>query len=105
LVFADSDGAERIPDSMAQHLFNAICDGRFWDQGEEDDLGTAGAQFVRDQLSVHFRPGWIRYYAVSAVGHQTSNFQGGQQRLHGPIRPFNILEPLVELHMQLTGRA
>lgn len=105
LVFADSDGAERIPDSMARDLFNAICDGRFWDRGEEDDLGTAGAQYVRDQLAVHFRPGRIRYYAVSAVGHQASNFQGGQQRLHGPIRPFNVLEPLVELHMQLTGRA
>jgi hypothetical protein len=105
LVFADSDGAERIPDSMAEQLFNEICAGRFWDKGDKDDLGTAGAQFVRDQLRVHFRPGRIRYYAVSAVGHQARNFQDGQQRLHGPIKPFNVLEPLVELHMQLTGRA
>jgi hypothetical protein len=105
LVFADSDGAERIPDSMAEDLFNEICAGRFWDKGDKDHLGTAGAQFVRDQLRVHFRPGQIRYYAVSAVGHQTSDFQDGQQRLHGPIKPFNVLEPLVQLHMQITGRA
>jgi hypothetical protein len=105
LVFADSDGVERVPDSMAKDLFDAICDGQFWDRGENDQLSTAGAVFVRDQLKVHFRPGNIRYYAISAVGHQTPNFQEGRQRLHGPIKPFNVLEPLVELHMQLTGRA
>jgi hypothetical protein len=105
LVFADSDGEERIPDSKAEELFNRICAGRFWEKGDSDELSTAGAEYVRGQLQVHFRPGRIRYYAVSAVGHQTINFQDGQRKLHGPIKPFNVLEPLVELYMQLMGRA
>lgn len=104
LVFADN-GVERIPDSMAEELFNAICEGRFWDSGESDQLSTTGAEYVRDQLKVHFGEEQIRYYAVSAVGHQTINVQDKQQRLHNPIKPFNVLEPLVELHMQLAGRA
>lgn len=105
LVFADTDGVERVPDSKAEELFNRICAGRFWDKGDNDELSTAGAEYVREQLRVHFRPERIRYYAISAVGHQTINFQGGQPKLHGPIKPFNVLEPIVELYMQLMGRA
>lgn len=101
LVNTGPDGIDRVLNSQAQDLFQAICAGGFWGP---DDRSHGGAEFVRNQLRVYFHPDRIRYYAVSAIGHQNLAMRDGKLRITGPIRPFNVLEPLVELHMQLRNR-
>ena len=102
LVNTGPDGIDRVLNGQAEGLFNAICDGGFW---EYDDRRHGGAAFVRNQLRTYFHPKRTRYYAISAIGHQNLAMRNGVLTINGPIRPFNVLEPLVELHMQLRNRA
>jgi hypothetical protein len=125
LVNYGPDGMPRVLDSQARELFDAICEGRFWPDQRTDSHG--GALFVRNQLRKYFHPDRIRYYAISSIGYKRppawdrqsarpgfqfdpgdfSNVieQGGKQKILGPIEPVNVLEPLIDLHMQITGRA
>jgi GTPase SAR1 family protein len=102
LVNTGHDGIDRVLNGQAEALFNAICDGGFW---ESDERRHGGAAYVRNQLSTYFHPGRTRYYAISAIGHQNLATRNGVVKINGPIRPFNVLEPLVELHMQLRNQA
>jgi len=124
LVNYGPDGLPRVLDAQAAELFDVICTGRFWADKRSDSHG--GALFVRNQLRKYFHPDRIRYYAVSSIGYKKppgwdpqaarpgfqfdpgdfSNLieQGGEQRIRGPIEPVNVLEPLIDLHMQITGR-
>jgi hypothetical protein len=124
LVNYGLDGMPRVLDAQAADLFDVICEGRFWADKRTDSHG--GALFVRNQLRRYFHPDRIRYYAVSSIGYRKppgwdpqatrpgfqfdpGNFsnlieQGGEQKILGPIEPVNVLEPLIDLHMQITGR-
>jgi hypothetical protein len=124
LVNYGPDGMPRVLDAQAADLFDVICEGRFWADQRTDSHG--GALFVRNQLRRYFHPDRIRYYAVSSIGYKKppgwdpqatrpgfqfdpGNFsnlieQGGEQKILGPVEPVNVLEPLIDLHMQITGR-
>jgi hypothetical protein len=102
LVNTGRDGIDRVLNDQAEGLFNAICDGGFW---EHDDRSNGGAVLVRNQLRQYFHPSRIRYYATSAIGHQNLATRDGVLKINGPIQPYNVLEPLVELYMQLRDRA
>ena len=102
LVNTGPDGIDRVLNRQAEGLFNAICENGFW---EDDDRRHGGAAFVRNQLRTYFHPKRTRYYAISAIGHQNLTTINGVVKINGPIRPFNVLEPLVELHMQLRNQA
>jgi GTPase SAR1 family protein len=102
LVNTGPDGIDRVLNAQAEALFDAICDGTFW---PDDDRNHGGAQLVRNQLRRYFHPARTRYYAISAIGHQNLAMQEGKLKITGPIRPYNVLEPLVELHMQLRNQA
>lgn len=112
LVNDGPDGIPRVRNDQAKVLFDMICDGEFW--AETDERGNSGTIYVRNQLDRYFHPDRIRYYVTSSIGFRkgpgrtfnSSNFQmttdaGGQKKILGPIQPINVLEPLVELHMQL----
>src|SRR5271165_6777210 len=102
LVNTDGNGVDRVLDEEAKELFDRLCDGNFWGP---DDRGHGGARFVRNQLQKYFAPEHTRYYAISAIGYQEITRRNGKPTIVGPIEPFNVLEPLVELHMQLQRRA
>jgi hypothetical protein len=102
LVNTGRDGIDRVLNAQAEALFNAICDGDFW---EDDDRSNGGAVLVRNQLRQYFHPRRIRYYATSAIGHQNLATRDGVLKINGPIQPYNVLQPLVELYMQLRDRA
>lgn len=110
------DGIPRILDKHAELFFDALCEGRFWE--ETDERGSSGPKFVRAQLQKYFHPDRISYYVTSSIGFNLDS--DGQfdpdlysmvrqeekdMRIIGPIEPINVLEPLVELHMKLRGRA
>ena len=125
LVNYGPDGIPRVLDAQAADLFDVICEGRFWADQRTDSHG--GAMFVRNQLRRYFHPDRIRYYAVSSIGYKKppgwdpqaarpgfqfdpgdfSNVieQGGEQKIRGPVEPVNVLEPLIDLHMQISGQA
>jgi hypothetical protein len=125
LVDYGPDGMPRVLDQQAEKLFDVICEGGFWPGQRTNPHG--GALFVRDQLRKYFRPDRIRYYAISSIGYKKppawdpqasrpgfrfdpKNFsniieQDGKKKILGPIEPINVLEPLVDLHMQITGWA
>lgn len=109
------DGIPRVLDKHAKQFFDALCDGRFWE--ETDERGTHGPKFVRRMLRQYFDPARIRYYVTSSVGfnlgaddrfdpahYSIVREQEGGPRIIGPIEPINVLEPLVELHMRLRRR-
>ena len=102
LVNTGPDGIDRVLNGQAEALFDAICRNGFW---EHDARRHGGAPFVRNQLRTYFHPKRTRYYAISAIGHQNLATKNGVVKINGPIRPFNVLEPLVELHMQLRNQA
>jgi len=102
LVNTGPDGIDRVLNAQAEALFDAICDGNFW---PDDDRNHGGAQLVRNQLRRYFHPARTRYYAISAIGHQNLAMREGKLKITGLIRPYNVLEPLVELHMQLRKQA
>lgn len=110
------DGMPRVLGKHAGLFFDALCDGVFWP--DPDPRGPQGPRWVRDMLYQYFDPGRIRYYVTSSIGFNLGN--DGQfdpknyimvreedsdgkpiKRINGSIRPINVLEPLVELHMQL----
>jgi len=115
----------RVLDHQAKALFDAICEGTFW-PGQRTDM-HGGARWVRSQLRQYFRPDRIRYYAISSVGYKKplgpdpenarpgfrfdpddfSNVveRGGKPQILGPVEPVNVLEPLVDLHMKISGWA
>jgi hypothetical protein len=126
LVNYGPDGMPRVLAGDAETLFDAMCRGKFWKDQRTDSHG--GALSVNKKLREYFHPGRIRYYATSSIGYKKppgwdpqattrpgfqfdpDNFSNvvetdGVQRIVGPIEPFNVLEPLVELQMQITGRA
>lgn len=114
-VNSGRDGIPRVLDKHARLLFEALCDGTFWP--EPDPRGTHGPQFVRGMLEKHFDSARIRYYVTSSIGFNLAadgrfdpghysmvrNEEGGKRRIIGSIKPINVLEPLVELHMRLRG--
>ena len=124
LVNYGPDGIPRVIGDHAEEMFNAMCEGRFWPD-RKDSHG--GALFVKEKLREYFQPSRIRYYATSSIGFKKTvgwdpkanrlgfqfdpdnyvNFdeRDGTKRILGPIMPINVLEPLVELQMQITGRA
>ena len=101
LVNTGPDGIDRVLNGQAEALFNAICEDGFW---EDDGRRHGGARYVRNQLRTYFHPKRTRYYAISAIGHQNLATRGGVVKITGPIRPYNVLEPLVQLHMQLRNQ-
>jgi hypothetical protein len=125
LVNYGPDGMPRVLDRQAEALFDAICEGAFW-PGQRTDM-HGGARWVRNQLRQFFRPDRIRYYAISSIGYKKplgwareavrpgfrfdpddfSNVivQDGRLKILGPVEPVNVLEPLVDLHMQIDGWA
>jgi GTPase SAR1 family protein len=126
LVNYGTDGMPRVRGNHAEKMFDAMCEGRFWPDQRTDRHG--GALFVNEQLHSYFDPGKVRYYATSSIGYkkplgwdpQTTARPGFQfdptdfcnvnvkddiPRILGPIEPINVLEPLIELQMQITGRA
>jgi energy-coupling factor transporter ATP-binding protein EcfA2 len=125
LVNYGPDGMPRVLDEQAEKLFDTICEGTFWPPLLTDTPG--GALFVRDQLRRFFHPDRIRYYVTSSVGYRKPpgwdpgaamrpGFEfdpedfanvaqdGNRERILGPIRPVNVLEPLVDLQMRIAGR-
>ena len=125
LVNYGRDGMPRVFDEQAEKLFDTICEGTFRPPPLTDTM--SGALFVRDQLRRFFRPDRIRYYVTSSVGYRKppawdpgdtmwpgfefdpedfSNVghDGHRERILGPIRPVNVLEPLVDLQMRIAGR-
>jgi GTPase SAR1 family protein len=101
LVNTGPDGIDRVLNGQAEALFNAICAPGFW---ANDDRHHGGAGYVRNQLRTYFHPKRTRYYAISAIGHQNLATRDGVVKITGPIRPYNVLQPLVELHMQLRNQ-
>jgi hypothetical protein len=125
LVNYGLDGMPRVLNEHAEAFFNALCNGDFWD--ERDEQSYASAAWVRRQLQTYFRPDRIRYYVSSSIGFRTPpgwdpaaskrpgwefnpqdfanvHESNGVVRIRGPIHPINVLEPLVALHQRLTGR-
>ncbi len=125
LVNAGQDGVPRILDKDAERLFNAICEGTFW-KGEYGEEAATSARFIRDELKKRFHPDRTRYFATSAVGfrlhaeadpasgdgaafgihpwHYANVYEvDGAPRIHGPIAPINVLEPMVSLHQLIVS--
>jgi hypothetical protein len=109
------DGRPCVLDNHAEAFFEALCEGTFWT--ERDDRGAVGPQYVREMLRHHFDPDRIKYYVTSSIGFNMGadgqfdparypNVREGEAgpRIIGPVKPINVLEPLVELHMKLRGR-
>ena len=100
----------------ARRYFEALCDGKFWPTHE---LGTPGPQFARRMLQNSFHPGRTRYYVTSAIGFKQAldgdfdpgdyanvrQVGGGDRLIMGAINPINVLEPLVELHVNFVRDA
>jgi hypothetical protein len=126
LVNYGADGLPILSGLPARELFDAMCERRFWK--DDPAVGSDGVLALRNLLRVYFHPDRIRYYAVSAVGYRKPpgapgaaaprpesrpdpeticNVAGedGEQRVLGPVMPLNVLEPLIDLQMQITGRA
>jgi hypothetical protein len=121
LVNYGKDGMPRVLDQHAEQFFDALCSGDFWP--ERDERAQASAQFVRNQLRTVFDPRKIRYFVTSSIGFSRppgwdpagsrfdpadfANFhvKGGLPSIKGPIHPINVLEPLINLQQQLSGRA
>jgi hypothetical protein len=124
LVNAGPDGMPRILDEDAETLFNMVCDGKFWREDSEE--AQTSARFIRDELRKRFHPDRVRYFVTSAVGFRQPpdwdpatgrgsalsidprNYANvyevdGVPKIHGPITPINVLEPLISLHQRLTG--
>jgi hypothetical protein len=112
------DGRPRVLDKHAKRFFDALCEGKFWE--EPDERGTNGPRFVRDMLRQYFHPARTRYYVTSSIGFNLgadgqfdpSRYSMVREeeeeeglRIIGPIEPINVLEPLVDLHMELRRRA
>jgi hypothetical protein len=115
-VNSGRDGIPRVLDKHAELFFDALCEGRFWE--ETDGRGSSGPKFVRARLQKYFDPARIRYYVSSAIGFNRGSdgrFNPARyamvreeedgNRIIGPIEPVNVLEPLVELYMKLRRRA
>jgi len=109
------NGIPRVLNRHAAQFFDALCDGKFWE--ETDERGTYGPAFVRRMLRQYFDPARTRYYVTSSIGFNSGadgqfdparyamvREQEGGQRILGPIEPINVLEPLVDLHMRLRQR-
>ena len=121
LVNYGEDGMPRVLDRHAEQFFDALCSGDFWP--ERDEQAQASAQFVRDQLRTVFDRRKLRYFVTSSIGFSRppgwdpsvtrfdprdfANFQmrGGLHGIKGPIYPVNVLEPLISLQQQFSGRA
>jgi len=125
LVNYGPDGMPRVLDRHAGDLFDAICQGEFRTYQRTD--GPSPAVLVRNLLRRYFHPDRIRYYAVSSIGYRKPPGWGdraterpgfmfdpddfsnvterdGERRIRGPVEPVNVIEPLIELQMQITGR-
>ncbi len=115
-VNSGRDGIPRVLDKHAKLFFDALCEGRFWE--ETDERGSSGPKFVREQLTKFFHPARIRYYVTSSIGFNLGSDgrfdparfamvreEEDDNRIIGSIEPINVLEPLVELHMKLRTRA
>ena len=121
LVNYGKNGMPGVLDEHAEQFFDALCSGDFWP--ERDEQAQASAQFVRNQLRTVFNPRKIRYFVTSSIGFSRppgwdpsvsrfdpadfANFhmRGGLPGIKGPIHPVNVLEPLISLQQQLSGRA
>jgi len=111
------DGRPRVLDKHAKRFFDALCSGQFWE--EPDERGTNGPRFVRDMLRQYFHPARTRYYVTSSIGFNLgadgqfdpSRYSMVREeeeeeglRIIGPIEPINVLEPLVDLYVDLRRR-
>ena len=123
VVNSGPDGMPRILDQDAKTLFNMICDGNFWQSG--DERSRASAQFIRDEIAARFHPDRVRYFVSSSVGFRkppgwhpaagdfsvdSDDFANvykaeGKWRIRGAIAPINVLEPLISLQQRLSGAA
>lgn len=134
LISVGPDGMPRVLGNDAEKLFDAICQGTFW-PGQHMDLRSETMFvrnqlrkfFHPDRIryyaisSIGYRRsrGWDPQ-DVTRPGFQSDSKEiarfdpedfsnvierGGYQRILGPIEPINVLEPLVELYMKITGRA
>jgi hypothetical protein len=121
LVNSGPDGMPRILDEDAKTLFNMICDGDFWQSG--DERSRASAQFIRDEIAARFDPDRVRYFVSSSIGFRkppgwrpdsgdfsvdSDDFANvykaeGKWRIRGAVSPINVLEPLISLQQRLSG--
>lgn len=113
LIDVDAGGQPQVPPERAEDFFGWICS---WIDEARSDGSSAQ---LRAQVQASFMPGRVHYFATSAIGFWTAphgrfdpnDFQNldivdGAARLRGPVRPVNVLEPLVELerHIRREGK-
>ena len=117
LVGEGADGQFRVPDNNAQRFFEMYCSGEFWHGNENEDQGKySSSRFVYDSLRTFFAPERTRYFVISSVGLRrgrdgrvdTDDFfnvkfdEDFSPMIRGPIEPVNVMEPLVNLALQIT---
>jgi hypothetical protein len=132
LVNYGLDGMPRVLDKDAERFFDLLCTEGVWGDGEHDEEGNASAKFVRLSLQKSFNPKKIEYYVTSSIGYRkppgwnsgeaalpgyefnpkgfnnidmTKDGEKTIPKIRGPIRPINVLEPLISLHQRAAGRA
>jgi hypothetical protein len=100
----------RVHEDDARLLLASLCDA----------YATGDGTMVLNTLERHFRPERIKYYVTSAVGFNVNSQTGAfdpddpqnllpdptgthEARVRGPVRPINVLEPLVWLSSKVQG--
>jgi hypothetical protein len=121
LVTYGPDGMPQVTGKNAKTLFDAICEGTFWEGRHK--RSALSALFVRDQLKNRFHPDRTRYFVTSAIGFYPPpsgsaagrrpafdpadcvNFheEGGQQKIRGPVTPIGVLESVLSLQRGICG--
>jgi hypothetical protein len=112
LTIDDDDpyGFPRVPEDDARQLFERLC----------EVSATGSGEMVLRTLENFFRPERIRFFVTSAVGFHVSERTGRfdlddpqnllpdangahQTRVRGPVRPINVVEPVLWLSEQVAG--
>ncbi|MDX8051066.1 hypothetical protein SK571_16895 [Lentzea sp. BCCO 10_0798] len=80
----------------AERFFDLLC----------DSMANGSGELIRHAIRRYFRPERVRYFATSSIGFYQDSTpddlynvvrDGTSARLRGPIRPFNVLEPILWL--------
>jgi hypothetical protein len=119
LVTTGPDDIPRVRDVDAEQFFEELCTGTFW--ADEYAEARMSAISVRDELRTLFRPERIKYFVTSAIGfwltppetaRAIAKFDAldfanlrekdGDWSIRGPVRPINVLEPLISLQQRIA---